>query len=143
MCWPLDMHCLIIPPKAICKMGTICVCLMDRETGVTASRRWQRCGAVCVLAVLSEQNKCREGKLQVTERGGDKGPVLGLQEWAHISTIRCAFSKDWGSQTVHFFSQLHRGLWDSLYFKARAGLWEEKKSEDWNLRVLFGGCRKG
>lgn len=98
---------------------------------------------MCVLAVLSEQNKCREGRLQVTEGGGVQGPALGLQEWAHISATRCAFSKDWGSQTVHFFSQLYRGLWDSLYFKARAGLWEEKKSEDRNLRVLLGGCRKG
>ena len=76
------------------------------------------------------------------EGGGDQGPSLGLQERAHVSATRCAFSKDWGSQTVHFFSQLYRGLWDSLYFKARVVLWEEGKSQDWNLRVRFRGCRK-
>ena len=124
-------------------MGTICVYLIDRETGVTTSHRWQRCGAVCVLAALSEQNKGREGRPQVTEGGGVQGPALGLQEWAHISATRCAFSKDWGSQTVPFFSQLYSGLWDSLYFKARAGLWEEKKSEDQNLKSAFWRLQKG
>lgn len=82
------------------------------------------------------------GRPQVMEGGGHQGPSLGLQEWAHISATRCAFAKDWGSQTVHFFLSTLQTMWDSLYFKARAALWEKGKSEDWNLRVLFGGCRK-
>lgn len=123
-------------PKAVCKMGTVCVCLQTGTLGPPrpASGGGWRCVCSCVL---SEQNECLEGDTWVRRGVEGQGHLWGCRNGL-ISATRCAFAKGWGAAERYIFlSTLPRRWRDSLYFKARAALWEKGKSEDWNLRVLF------